>query len=105
MAIKRAVVKVTRVAGKDEGNGKGHKSNGNGIKEGDCKEESNCEQCQKQDDDARDEDSDHNNNGNEYNDDNDDTHKDGKDNDKYDYTNGAAVAVAGGDWRWWGRAM
>jgi hypothetical protein len=32
MATKRAVGMVTRVLGKDEGNGKGNKSNGNGAK-------------------------------------------------------------------------
>jgi hypothetical protein len=33
MAIKRAVAMVTRMAGKDAGNGKGGKSNGNGTKQ------------------------------------------------------------------------
>ncbi len=32
MATKRAVVMATRVAGKDEGNGKGSKSDGDGTK-------------------------------------------------------------------------
>jgi hypothetical protein len=35
---------ATRAADKNEGNGKGIKSNGNGSKEGNCKEESHCEQ-------------------------------------------------------------
>jgi hypothetical protein len=41
MATKRAVAMATRVADKDEGNVKSGKSNGNGNKEGDCKEEGN----------------------------------------------------------------
>jgi hypothetical protein len=44
MGTKRAVVMAKRMAGKDEGNGKGAKSNGNGDKEGDCKEDGNGEQ-------------------------------------------------------------
>jgi hypothetical protein len=36
-ARKRAVVVVMRVVGKDKGNRKGGKSNGNGDKEGICK--------------------------------------------------------------------
>ena len=45
-AKKRAVAMVTRMAGKDEGNGDGNsgKSNGNGNKEGNCKEEGNDKQ-------------------------------------------------------------
>jgi hypothetical protein len=49
MAINRAVAMATRVAGKDEGNGKSGKSNGDGNKEGKCKEEGNGEQRRQQD--------------------------------------------------------
>ncbi len=38
-ATKRAMVMVTRVAGKDEGNGESGKSDGDGNEEGICKEE------------------------------------------------------------------
>jgi hypothetical protein len=41
---KGAVVMAMRVAGKDEGNGKSGKSNGDGNKEGNCKEEGNDKQ-------------------------------------------------------------
>jgi hypothetical protein len=41
VAMKKAVAMVRRVAGEDEGDCKGGKSDGNGNKEGDCKEEGN----------------------------------------------------------------
>ncbi len=41
---KEAVAMVTRMVGKDEGDGKNGKSNGNGGKEGNCKEVGNGEQ-------------------------------------------------------------
>jgi hypothetical protein len=44
MATKRSVVIATKVAGRDEGNGKGNKNNGNGNKEGNGKEEGNSKQ-------------------------------------------------------------
>jgi hypothetical protein len=43
-AAKRAVAMARTVVGKDEGNGKGGKSNGNGNKEGNCKEEGHVKQ-------------------------------------------------------------
>jgi hypothetical protein len=41
MATKRTKAMKMREAGKEEGNGKGNKSNGNGKEEGDAKEGSN----------------------------------------------------------------
>jgi hypothetical protein len=44
MATKGAVAMATKVAGKDEGNGKSSKSNGNCNKEDNSKEEGNGKQ-------------------------------------------------------------
>jgi hypothetical protein len=38
-ATKRTVAIMMKVAGKDEGDGKGGKSGGNGYQEGNCKED------------------------------------------------------------------
>jgi hypothetical protein len=38
-ATTRAMVKKTKEAGEEEGNGKGGKSNGDGKKDGDCKQQ------------------------------------------------------------------
>ncbi len=45
-ATKRAMATLMREAGKEEGNGKGGKSNGNGNKEGDGKEDSDGKRLQ-----------------------------------------------------------
>jgi hypothetical protein len=98
MTTNRAVVMAMRVAGKDEGNGESGKSNGNGDKEGDCKEEGNGKQWWQWDDGNRDNNNDHNDNSNEYNDNDDDADNDNKDNNK-DGNKDSAAAVAGGGWQ------
>jgi hypothetical protein len=51
---------ATRVAGKDEGNGKSGKSHGYGDKEGNCEEEGDGERRQQQDNSDRDNNNDQN---------------------------------------------
>jgi hypothetical protein len=94
---------TTRVASKDEGDGKGGKSDGNGNKEGNCKEEGNWEQRGQRDHSNRDNKDNHNDNGNEYNANKEDTGTDNKDNNT-DGNNNGVVAAACSGWRWRGRA-
>ncbi len=92
-----------RVVGKDEGNGKSGKRDGDGNKERNCKEEGDGEQRQQQDNGNWDNNDNHNNNINEYNNNNNYTDIDNEDNDK-DGNNNNAVAVASGGFWWRGRA-
>jgi hypothetical protein len=98
-AIKMAVVMVTRVVGKDEGDGEGSQSIGNCNKKEDCKEEGNGKQQWQWDDGNRDNNNNHNDYGKKYNDDGNNADNDKEDNNKDSNNNGVAGAAGGGWWR------
>jgi hypothetical protein len=90
-STKRAVTMARRLVGKYEGDGKYRKINGDGHKEGNCKEEGTGEHWWHQDNIGRDKDNNYNNNCNTMA--NDDADDDDQDNGEDDKNDGAAAAV------------